>query len=305
MTAERLQRMKGKIIDVRLRPPTGPYRVFFVPRTVTCLNGLLGYPVPPSYQTSLSTDRDADDRALRLLITEMDSVGVRLGLMNGRHAPLRNISITDAYMAGLSKQTDGRLRALAGVDLEQPVEAIVEGVEIAVRELGMLGVCVEPGYARHPMYVDDERLMPIYKKVADLEVPLLFMTGPFAGPDLTHTEPARFERVARQFPEMPVILGHGCYPFVNEAIALAYKSEMTGASNVYVSPDVYMFAPGGAAYTEGVNWMPNRFLYGSAYSFCGVDYAIELTGKLPISDRALPRYMYENAQQVFGIPEVR
>jgi predicted TIM-barrel fold metal-dependent hydrolase len=301
MTAERLERMKGRIIDVRLRPPTGPYRVFFQPRTVNCLNGLLGFPAPLSYRTSLGSEPDADDRAIEILLKEMDSVGVRLGLMNGRHAPLRGIQITDEYMAGLSTRTDSRLRALAGVDLERPMEEILHGLEVAIKDLKLLGVCVEPGYARNPLHVDDARLLPIYRKVAELKVPLLFMTGPFAGPDQTYTEPARFERVAKQFPEMPVVLGHGCYPFVTEAIALAYNSEMTGATNVFLSPDVYMFAPGGQAYAEGLNWMPDRFLYGSAYSFCGVDSAVRLTANLPISDKALPAYMYENAQRVFGI----
>lgn len=28
---ERLARLKGRIIDVRFRPPTGPYRNFFTP----------------------------------------------------------------------------------------------------------------------------------------------------------------------------------------------------------------------------------------------------------------------------------
>ncbi len=33
-SAERLARLQGKIIDFRLRPPTGPYRNFFTPTVV-------------------------------------------------------------------------------------------------------------------------------------------------------------------------------------------------------------------------------------------------------------------------------
>jgi len=138
-------------------------------------------------------------------------------------------------------------------------------------------------------------LSPIYDKVAQLGVPLLFMTGPLAGPDFSYTEPTQFDRMARRYPKVPIILGHGCYPFVHEAIALAYKSEITGMHNVFVSPDVYVFAPGGEAYGQAINWMPRRFLFASAYSFMGVAEAVQRTLALPIGEQALHDYMYRNA----------
>jgi uncharacterized protein len=296
--AQRLARLKGKIIDFRLRPPTGPYRTFFTPQVVNTVNRLLGYPAPASYQTSTNGASDADEKALGVLLEEMDSVGVRIGVMNGRHSVNRPVPvhIEDVNLAQLHAQSGGRLVGLAGVDFDKPVAEIVTGLAIAVRELGMVGVCMEPGLARTPMYADDERLFPIYEQIAELGVPLLFMSGPLAGPDISHTDPVRFDRVARRYSKIPVILGHGCYPYVTEAIALAFKSEVTGLMNVYVSPDVYMFAPGGEAYVQGVNWIPNRFLFASAYSFSGVDTAVRDTVALDIHDEALDAYMYGNAE---------
>jgi uncharacterized protein len=129
-----------------------------------------------------------------------------------------------------------------------------------------------------------------------MKVPLLFMSGPLAGPDISHTDPVRFDRVARRYSSMPVVLGHGCFPYVNEAIALAFKSEVTGLLNVYVSPDVYTFAPGGKAYVEAINWLPKRFLFASAYSFMGVEESVRDTLKLDINEDALDDYMYRNAE---------
>ncbi len=305
---ERMARLAGKIIDFRLRPPTGPYRTFFTPNVVGHINRLLGHHVPRSYSISMEAGATAEDRALSALIHEMDTVGVRLGLMNGRHSVNRPVPvhIEDKDLKELSGRTGKRVLGLAGIDFDKPITEILAGLEVAVKELGLVGVCAEPGLARTPMYADDEKLFPLYERIADLKVPLLFMSGPLAGPDISHTDPVRFDRVARRYSSMPVILGHGCYPYVNEAIALAFKSEVTGLLNVYVSPDVYIFAPGGSAYREGINWLPKRFIYASAYSFMGVEEAVRDTLELDIDDAALDDYMYRNAEALLAsVPGVR
>ncbi|GAA4470937.1 amidohydrolase family protein [Rhodococcus olei] len=296
--AERLARLEGKIIDFRLRPPTGPYRNFFTPTVVGAVNRILGNPVPRSYTISTDPFPNAEDRALAAMINEMDSAGVRLGVMNGRHSVNRPVPvhIEDADLAELTARTDNRVLGIAGIDFDKSTEEIIAGLDTAVKEHGLVGVCMEPGLAREPMYADDERIFPIYEKIADLGIPLLFMTGPLAGPDISHTDPVRFDRVARRHPGMPVVLGHGCFPYVNEAIALAFKSEATGVHNVFISPDVYAFAPGGEAYAKAVNWLPERFVYASAYSFCGIEESVHETLKLDITDEALDAYMYRNAE---------
>ncbi|HMS80456.1 MAG TPA: amidohydrolase family protein [Burkholderiaceae bacterium] len=301
MSDARLARLKGRIIDFRLRPPTGPYRNFFTPAAVKGVNRLLRQPVPPSYEVGVAGGDGADERAIGVLLKEMDSVGIQVGVMNGRHSVRSNAHIEDADLAAIQAQTQGRLLGLCGVDFDKPVDEVVAGLERGVKELGMKGVCIEPGLARTPMYADDERIFPIYQKVADLGVPLLFMSGPLAGPDISHTDPVRFERVACRWPQMPVILGHGAWPYVNETVALAFKSEITGRCNVYVSPDVYTFAPGGRAYVEGIEFIPNRFVFASSYSFSGVVEAVTKVMALGLSDEVLEQYMVRNAEKLLGI----
>ncbi|ODV42704.1 hypothetical protein AWV79_24500 [Cupriavidus sp. UYMMa02A] len=285
-----------------MRPPTGDFKTFFSPNVVGHVNRLLGHAVPRSYSISTESSPKSEDRAVAALIREMDNSGVKLGVMNGRHSVNRPVPvhIEDQYLADLTAHTEGRLLGLAGINFDQPVNEIIAGLDTAVKELGLVGVCMEPGLARTPMYADDEKLFPLYEKIQDLNVPLLFMSGPLAGPDISHTDPVRFDRVARRHPTMPVVLGHGCFPYVNEAIALAFKSEISGLSNVFVSPDVYLFAPGGQAYVDAINWLPKRFVYASAYSFFGVDDSVRDTLKLPIKDEALEDYMYRNAEALLS-----
>jgi predicted TIM-barrel fold metal-dependent hydrolase len=294
----RLARLSGKIIDFRLRPPTGPYRTFFTPNVVGAVNRILGNPVPRSYTISTEPYPHSEDRAIAALIHEMDSVGVRLGVMNGRHSVNRPVPvhIEDGDLNTLNKRTGKRILGMAGIDFDKPMKEILAGLEVATKELGLIGFCMEPGLARTPMYADDEKLFPLYERIHEMGVPLLFMSGPLAGPDISHTDPVRFDRVARRYSTMPVVLGHGCYPYVNEANALAFKSEVTGLLNVFVSPDVYVFAPGGSGYVEGINWLPKRYIYASAYSFCGVEESVRMNLELPLKEDALDDYMYRNAE---------
>jgi predicted TIM-barrel fold metal-dependent hydrolase len=297
------QSLKGKIIDFRLRPPTGAYRLFFSEMLVRRSCGLLKQEVPSSYLTSLEGKPDSDDKGLDLLLAEMDRAGVRLGLMNGRHSPNRAVPvhIRDTDLRDLQRKTNDRLVGLAGVDFDMPLDEIVAGIDHAVKELGMKGVCIEPGFARKPMHAEDERIMPIYQKVADLNVPLMFMSGPLSGPDNSYTDPVHFERVARLFPKMPIVLGHAAYPYVTESIALAFKSEVANLMNVYLSPDLYAFLPGGSAYIEAVNYLPGRMVFGSAYSFASVEASVERTLSLGIDEDALHKYMYQNAERLLGL----
>jgi len=165
----------------------------------------------------------------------------------------------------------------------------------------MKGICIEPGLFEEPMYADDERLMPIYQKCDALEVPILFMTGPFAGPDITYTDPVRFQHVATNFPDLPLVLGHGAFPFVNKALAVALSSSAAGSGGVFLSPDVYMFSAAGDQYLNGLQWMPERFLFASAYPFGNCEQLVERTLELPIDEEAMAMYMYMNAEDLLGL----
>ena len=67
LVQERLERLRGKVIDFRLRPPTGPYRTFFTPNVVGAVNRLLGHPVPRSYAISTEPYPHSEDRAIAAL----------------------------------------------------------------------------------------------------------------------------------------------------------------------------------------------------------------------------------------------
>ena len=102
-----------------------------------------------------------------------------------------------------------------------------------------------PASTREGMTADDERLMPLYELCQDLEVPAFVMSGPTT-PDLRLNDPLAVDRVARTFPKLPLVCCHGFYPNVAEMVTVAFRNE-----NVFVSPDMYTFAPGGRPLRRG------------------------------------------------------
>ena len=298
------EHLKGQIIDFRLRPPTLPYKDFFPELVVNYTNFRFGVDTPASYQKSCEGDHgEFDPEALKLLYGEMERGGISIGVMNGRHSYNMGVvcHVSDEYMAELSKESGERLIALAGTDGNLPINEIVAGIERGVKQLGMKGICIEPGLFQKPMYADDERLMPIYQKCADLEVPILFMTGPFAGPDLSYTQPLQFQHVADTFPHLPMVMGHGCYPYVTEVIGAAFKSSAVGSGGIFISPDCYVFAAGGDGYVKGIEWMADRFIFGSAYPFGNCEQLVEKTLNLPLDEEALSQYLFKNAKDILKL----
>lgn len=273
------------IIDFRARPPAAEFTTIATLEVAEFINKRVGADdVAPSFRK----------QSLETFLEEMQQGGISAIVMHGRHTP--TCDVPDTTVSDLQNKYPEKLYGFAGTNLTSPLAEVLEGIEYAVKVLGLRGVTVEPGTNAVPMYPDDRRLYPIYAKCADLKVPLLLMSGPWAGPDLSYTDPIYFEHVATDFPELPIVLGHGCYPFVTQVIGLIYKR-----ANVYCSPDCYLFAPGRDAYVEAINLYEDQFLYGSAYPFRPMPHSVEDADKLPIEPEAREKFYWKNAARLLGI----
>ena len=83
-----------------------------------------------------------------------------------------------------------RYLGIAGIDpaLQGEQQALAEA-ERAIKELGLSGIDIEPGFgvpARHP---DDPIYWPIYELALHLNVPVFLMSGPTT-PDPRFNDPA-------------------------------------------------------------------------------------------------------------------
>ncbi|GAC1541643.1 MAG: hypothetical protein NVS3B16_05500 [Vulcanimicrobiaceae bacterium] len=279
------------IVDMRIRPPF--LHKFFgsTPGTpeydvVRWLNGRVGSNDPDHFtRVRNSTD----------LLAEMDAAGVTVGVVVARSVP--NVRVTNDEVADLVAADPSRL---VGVGLVDPqhlgIDAAIAEVRRAVTELGCRAINVDPGFLERPIKADDPILYPIYRTCQELDVPAFIMSGP-TSPSLSDTEPRAIARVAKAFPKLSIVACHGCYPFVQEMIAVALMHP-----NVYVSPDMYTFLPGGALYIEAANgFMKDQLLFGSAYPFKPMKQGVDDFLQLGLRPDVVDNVMYLNAAKLLKI----
>jgi predicted TIM-barrel fold metal-dependent hydrolase len=278
-----------RIIDMRLRPPF--LHPFFgaVPGTpehalVRWVNRRVG-----------ATDPDHFIRytALADVLAGMDEAGITVGITVGRSTP--TVRIENDTVAALAAQSRGRLIGVASVDpLALGRAAAVAEAERAVRDLGMAAVNLDAGFYETPLRADDERLMPLYEICLALDVPAFVMSGPTT-PDLAFNDPLAIDNVARIFPKLPIVVCHGCYPNIDAMIGVAFRHE-----NVFVSPDMYIFAPGGHRYVEAARgFLGDQLLFGSSFPFRPMQQSVIDLQKMGLSAQVLTKVLGTNAASLF------
>jgi predicted TIM-barrel fold metal-dependent hydrolase len=227
--------------------------------------------------------------------SEMDGAGITIAVMVARSVP--GVRIENDALAEVSKHDPRRLVGIASVDpIDLGRDAAVAEARRAITQLGMKALNIDAGFYGTPMRADDERLMPLYELCQELGVPAFVMSGPTT-PDLRLNDPLAVDRVAKTFPKLPIVCCHGFYPYVDAMVTVAFRNE-----NVYVSPDMYTFSPGGKLYIEAANgFMKNQFLFGSSFPFRPMKQGVDDFKALGLSQDALEAALWRNANRLLGL----
>ena len=177
--------MLPPIIDMRLRPPIPAWTRGSVFRTA------MHY---PRHFFTFKGARSAWLESVDILFEEMDSAGIRYGVLMGRASSgagnlggVANREIVEA-VAGHRDRFLGFL----GVDLDAIPESLAEIREYA-REPNIKGISIEPGSAREPRWSDDPSLSPIYEIALEYGLPVSIslsgLLSALAGHDITWSRP--------------------------------------------------------------------------------------------------------------------
>ena len=202
-------------------------------------------------------------------------------------------------MARLQAEHPGRFLGVAGIDTGNVHHDAHEELE-RCHAMGLRAVFIEPGHSPG-CDIDDPRLYPLYGKCERLGMTLMPQTsGPTGGRNIDYAHPRHIDRIADDFPDLRIVCGHACYPYVREAIIVAARRE-----NVYVSPDSYLFDMGTDDWVKAVNsshyGVADRFLFGTAFPAVQLAPYLRDFFALPWSAEALPQMLYRNALRAFGV----
>ena len=153
------------------------------------------------------------------VLASMDKNGVERAVLLGRSGKtLDEQKASNDGLAKLCSAEPKRLVAFARID---PRLAGIEGEIKRCREkLGMAGVKMLPDH----WAPCDDFMMPIYKTIESLRMPILFHSGILWGnaDSSRFCRPALFEPVIH-FPKLTIALAHIGWPWTDECIAVCHR----------------------------------------------------------------------------------
>ncbi len=218
--------------------------------------------------------------------------------------------VPNSYVAEYVNQHPEKLIGFAGLDPSEPSEAL-EDIEQARTALGMKGVAIAPAAQDfHPACTNAFR---IYERLAELQLPLVIHQGVYfsACNKLEYARPVLIDEVAREFPDLKIMLAHMGYPWIDETIVMLGKHR-----NVYSDVSGLLTQPWRAynalvsAHQYGVI---DKLLFGSGFPFTSAAQAIEALyslnrmcpgAELPTIPRAQLRGIVERPTlEILGIDE--
>jgi len=284
------------IIDCRCRLTVAGAADYFVDR-VTLAGKMGGVPaLAERTHAAFFAELDAAGVTTAVSVSGMNP-GARLGRFD---LPARTTS--NDTMADAQRAHPGRFIGVAGIDASSTMHDAMAELARAVDVLGLFAVFIEPGRAPG-CNLDDPRLYPIYEFCAARRVTLIPQTSGLLGGKLVdYANPKYIERVADDFPELNIICGHGCYPYVREAILMASRR-----SNVWLAPDSYVFHLGRDDWLHAVNsnllGFAERFLFASAYPLNALRPQLDRFRALGWKEELLPKLFWRNAANALRLRE--
>ena len=282
--------MSKEIIDLRSRPAflhdfygatpgTDAYE------TAKWLNRRLGSHHEEHFARSLT---------LTGYLEEIEQAGITQAVVVGRLTP--SISIPNERIRDLVAPHPN-LIGIGSVDPQSGgLTDQLDLIERAIHQYGLRGINIEPGFGAPPLRFDDPALSPLYDACRQLGCPVFLMTGPTT-PDPAFAAPAPLAKVAADFPDLPIVLYHGCYPHVNEAIGLAFRHP-----NIHLVPDMYTFMPGSRPYIEAANgFLRDQLLFATSYPFRAMRQSVEEFVSLGFREEVLDGLLSGNARRLLGL----
>lgn len=277
-----------KIIDFRIRPPYGEFKSnwYFSKDTLASFQA----------QTGIQTSQSALSMDMDLVLQEMDESNIEIGVVGARTCLGLGYEINDTLVE-LKKEHADRFVCAAAIDYHDAGHT-----EKIITEYCTNGPCkgiaMEPGFDANPMRFDDPRLYPVFERCQKENLFISYTTG--MGFDrLSRSTPEALDNVARDFPDLKIIVSHASFPWITEMAWICLTTR-----NVYMMPDMYIFNhPGSEDYIQCIkNDLINpKCVFGSAYPLTDIKETVRQTLSWGISERNLENYLYNNAAKILGL----
>jgi predicted TIM-barrel fold metal-dependent hydrolase len=164
---------------------------------------------------------------------------------------------------------------------------------LRIKSMGLYGIKLHPDY--QGFYADDERVFPVYRKCAELGLPVMFHAGLDAvSPEDIHCTPAMAVRVLEAVPKLTAIFAHmgGNTLWKDVYDLLAGRNCYLDTSYTHSWEDYELM--GEIIRKHGAD----KILFGSDFPWDTPDNIIENLHRLNLSGTEYDSIFYKNAQKL-------
>lgn len=166
-----------------------------------------------------------------------------------------------------------------------------------IKALGLKGVKLHPDYQE--FYINEERMFPIYEKIASLGLITVFHGGIDAGlyPDKHFSHPKHLKEALPHFKGAPVVMAHmGGWRMWDQV------------EEYLVGEDVYFDTSMGNEYMEKEQFLrivqnhgADKILFATDSPWSNLDIAIDYINNLPVSQEDKDKIFSGNALKLLGL----
>lgn len=252
----------------------------------------------PWMKTLLRWTGQENDRPLPTpasTVAAMDVAGIDISLISAWSSPQGDLISNDEVDAQIGAAPT-RLRGLACVDLNSPMEAVRE-IRRRVDGRRFVGVRIVPWLWDLPP--NDRRYYPVYAACIEARVPFCTQighTGPLKRSDTGRLIPY-LEDVLLDFPELVVVGGHVGFPWLDELTTLTVKFP-----NFHVDTSAYALhrlPPDFVAWMKGVG--RSRVMFGTNWPMLSPEKCLEGLDGLGLTPEQSDAFLFGNARRVFNL----
>lgn len=147
---------------------------------------------------------------LDILLGNMDEFNIEKALLlpiNDSRA-FYDMNKTNEFIASVVNKVPDRLFGFADLVIKDSYGMYegVEELEYAIKDLGLRGLKIHPNNLNIP--ADDLRLVPVLRKAAELNAPVMFHSNPWGPGFYDMSSPDKINRMIKVFPDIKFITAH-------------------------------------------------------------------------------------------------
>lgn len=241
-----------------------------------------------------------EHQSVDLMFDEMDEAGIALGVI-GVPGPTGIRGLDPVGGDAISELTEKHPTRFLTFGSVEPSD--IESAASTIREMGeagVKGVTIDPSTAQVHRQFHDRALYPLYEEAAKHQMLVTTTQSCLLGPYMEDCRPEYVDRVATDFPNLRIVIQHGGWPYVHEAIGVLYKQP-----NVYMVPGQYIHYgfPGSNDYIEALRRQcSHQIIFGSVYPNCGsLKDLRSIVSEWGLPEATERRYLRENAASILNL----